>query len=241
MRTSATTPRYHAGLLQYRSLLDEFVLCALHAHVHLPERETAVLVSNHLRPWLPLLVAMSANSPYHRGRDTGYAGWRAVIRGCFPCLGPPPYATSLDEYEHLAAARTATEAMPEPGMPFWDVRPNPHPPTLEVRTMDVLPDTDDTVAKTLIIRALVTTSASSVAEVPRGRGLPAVRTGVAWKVVEYRCPLLGQRTIEAHTISTVRVAPGNLPNPYGLTGPWAVSSLPHESGADTPQTASRSA
>lgn len=212
-------PRYRAGLLQYRRLLDEFVLCALHAHVHLPDRETAD----------------------HRGRDTGHAGWRAVIRGCFPCLGPPPYAASLDAYEHLASAMAATEAMPEPGMPFWDVRPNPHPPTLEVRTMDVLPDTDDTVAMTLIIRALVTTSASSVAEVPRGRGLPAARTGVAWKVVEYRCPLLGQRTIEAHTISTVRVAPGNLPNPYGLTGPWAVSSLPHESGADTPQTASRSA
>ncbi|MEU8584759.1 carboxylate-amine ligase [Streptomyces abikoensis] len=119
-------PRYRAGFLQYRRLLDEFVLCALHAHVHLLDRETTVLVSNHLRPWLPLLVAMSANSPYHRGRDTGYAGWRAVIRGCFPCLGPPPYAASLDAYEHLASAMAATEAMPEPGMPFWDVRPNPH-------------------------------------------------------------------------------------------------------------------
>ncbi|MGK5543754.1 carboxylate-amine ligase [Streptomyces sp. URMC 127] len=165
-------PRYRAGVLQYRSMLDDFAVCAFHAHVHLPDRETAVLTCNHLRPWLPLLVAMSANSPYHRGRDTGYAGWRAVIRSRFPCLGPPPYAASLAEHERLATAMAATEAMLDPGMPFWDVRPNPHLPTLEVRAMDVLPDVADTVALTLLIRALVATAASRAAA-----GDPGPRTG----------------------------------------------------------------
>ncbi|AZQ69859.1 MULTISPECIES: carboxylate-amine ligase [Streptomyces] len=194
-------PRYRAGLLQYRRLLDQFVLCAFHAHVHLPDRETAVLVSNHLRPWLPLLVAMSANSPYHHGQDTGYASWRAVIRSCFPCLGPPPYAASLDEYGHLATAMAATEAMLEPGMPFWDVRPNPHLPTLEVRTMDVLPDTDDTVAMTLIIRALVTTAASRVAD-----GDPGPRVGAEllraayWRAARDGWPGQGLDTLTGHVL-----------------------------------------
>ncbi|GAA4888472.1 glutamate--cysteine ligase [Streptomyces coeruleoprunus] len=157
-------PRYRAGVLQYRAMHDDFAVCAFHVHVHLPDREAAVLVGNHVRPWLPLLVAMSANSPFHQGRDTGYASWRSVIRGRFPCLGPPPYAESLADHERLATAIAATEAMLEPGMPFWDVRPNPALPTLEVRTMDVLPDVNDTVALTTLIRALVVTAAERVAD-----------------------------------------------------------------------------
>ncbi|MFF3341175.1 glutamate--cysteine ligase [Streptomyces flavidovirens] len=164
-------PRYRAGADQYRAMLDDFALSALHVHVHLPDREVGVLVTNHLRPWLPLLVAMSANSPFHQGRDTGYASWRAVMRSAFPCLGPPPYAASLEEHQRLAEAMAASEAMLEAGMPFWDVRLNPRLPTLEIRTMDVLPDIDDTVALTSLIRALVVT-----AEAKAVRGDPGPRT-----------------------------------------------------------------
>ncbi len=69
----ADHPRYRAGLDQYRAMLDDFDVCAPHIHVHLPDPERVVLVGNHIRPWLPLLVALSANSPYHQGRATGYA------------------------------------------------------------------------------------------------------------------------------------------------------------------------
>jgi carboxylate-amine ligase len=165
-------PRYRAGTQQYRAMLDDFAVCAFHAHVHLPDRETAVLTGNHLRPWLPLLVALGANSPFHQGRDTGYASWRSVIRGRFPCLGPPPYAESLEEHDRIASAMADTEAMLEPGMPFWDVRPNPRVPTLEIRTMDVLSDVDDTVALTALIRGLVATAVLRVAD-----GDPGPRSG----------------------------------------------------------------
>lgn len=155
-------PRYRASVNQYRAMLDDFAVCAFHAHVHLPDRELGALVSNHLRPWLPLLVAMSANSPFHRGRDTGYESWRSVVRGRFPCLGPPPYAESLDHYERLAAAMQESEALLDAAIPFWDIRPNPRVPTLEIRSMDVLPDIDDTAALTVLIRALVVTAAARV-------------------------------------------------------------------------------
>jgi glutamate---cysteine ligase / carboxylate-amine ligase len=153
-------PRYRAGLEQYRALLDDFVVCSVHIHVHLPDRELAIRVSNHLRPWLPILVALSANSPFGHGIDTGYADWRAVIRSRFPCLGPPPFAESMRQYEQLAAAIASSGAMLDAGMPFWDVRLNPHLPTLEIRTMDVPADVDDTVALATIIRALVMTVAA---------------------------------------------------------------------------------
>jgi carboxylate-amine ligase len=150
-------PRYRAGVAQYRAMLDDFMVCSLHVHVHLPDRELAVRVSNHLRPWLPILVAVSANSPFHQGNDTGYADWRAVIRSRFPCLGPPPYAESLQQHEELAAAMADSGAMLDAATPFWDIRPNPRLPTMEVRTMDVTADVDDTVALAVLVRALVAT------------------------------------------------------------------------------------
>ncbi|WP_206337430.1 glutamate--cysteine ligase [Streptomyces sp. Z26] len=148
-------PRYRAGVAQYRAMLDDFAISALHVHTHCPDREAAVLAANHLRPWLPLLVATAANSPYHDGTSTGYASWRAVVRGRFPCLGPPPYAESARAYDELAEAMARSEAVLEAGLPFWDVRPNPHHPTVEVRCMDVLPDVADTVALAALVRALV--------------------------------------------------------------------------------------
>jgi carboxylate-amine ligase len=151
-------PRYRAGVRQYRAMLDDFMVCSLHVHIHLPDRELAVRVSNHLRPWLPLLVAVSANSPFHQGNDTGYADWRAVIRSRFPCLGPPPYAESLRHHQELATAMADSGAMLAADTPFWDIRPNPRLPTVEIRTMDVTADLDDTVALAILVRAMVATA-----------------------------------------------------------------------------------
>jgi glutamate---cysteine ligase / carboxylate-amine ligase len=158
----ADHPRYRAGVAQYRAMLDDFMVCSTHVHVFLPDRELAVRVSNHLRPWLPLLIAASSNSPFHQGNDTGYADWRAVIRSRFPCLGPPPYAESLCHHEELAAAIADSGAMLNAATPFWDIRPNPKLPTLEIRSMDVVADIDDTVALAVLIRALVSVAADKV-------------------------------------------------------------------------------
>ncbi|MEO3759320.1 glutamate--cysteine ligase [Mycobacterium sp. B14F4] len=151
--------RYRAGRAQYRAMLDDFAVCSVHVHVHVPDPELAIRVCNHLRQWLPTLLAVSANSPFSDGADTGYADWRAVVRSRFPCLGPPPYVESLRHYEELAAAIAESGAMLHARMPFWDVRPNPVWPTVEIRTMDVAADVDDTVALATMVRALVMTVA----------------------------------------------------------------------------------
>jgi glutamate---cysteine ligase / carboxylate-amine ligase len=175
-------PRYRAGVAQYRAMLDDFAVCAQHVHVHLPDRERAVLVGNHLRPWLPLLVALAANSPFHQGVDTGYADWRTVIRSRFPCLGPPPYAESLQHHEQLAVRIAESGAMLDAQTPFWDIRPNPRLPTLEIRSMSVAADVDDAVALAVLIRALVTTAAAKVAAgEPGPRPVSEVLRAAYWR------------------------------------------------------------
>ncbi|MFF8842167.1 glutamate--cysteine ligase [Streptomyces sp. NPDC015127] len=164
-------PRYRAGIRQFGAMLDDFTVCSAHVHVHVPDRETAVLAGNHVRPWLPLLVAMSANAPYFHGRDTGYASWRTVVRLRFPALSAPPYAESLAHYERLTAALEASEAMLDANNPFWDLRPNPRVPTLEVRVMDVPADPADTAALAALVRALVVRSVALVRQ-----GDPGPRT-----------------------------------------------------------------
>jgi glutamate---cysteine ligase / carboxylate-amine ligase len=185
-------PRYRAGVAQYRAMLDDFMVCSLHVHVHLPDRELAVRVGNHLRPWLPLLLALSANSPFHYDVDTGYADWRAVIRSRFPCLGPPPYAESLGHHEELAAAIADSGAMLDATIPFWDIRPNPHVPTLEIRSMDVVADIDDTVALAVLVRALVATSAATaLAGVPGPRPSSELLRAAYWRAARDGWPGCG--------------------------------------------------
>jgi carboxylate-amine ligase len=184
---------------QYRAMLDDFDISAMHVHVHLPERELAVLVANHLRPWLPLLVALSANSPFCDGRDTGYADWRAAIRGRFPCLGPPPYAESLRHHEEIASAIAASGAMLAPDLPFWDIRPNPLFPTIEIRCMDVVADVEDAVALTMLVRAMVTSALARVragdpgpracSELLRSAYWRAARDGWSGSVID---PVIGE-------------------------------------------------
>jgi carboxylate-amine ligase len=196
-------PRYHAGREQYRAMLDDFAVSSVHIHVHLPDRELAVRVGNHLRPWLPLLIALSANSPFYHGNDTGYADWRAVIRSRFPCLGPPPYAESLAHHEELAAAVADSGAMLDASLPFWDVRLNPRLPTLEVRTMDVPADIEDTVALAVLTRALVMTlTEKASAGDPGPRQSSETLRAAYWRAARDGWSGVGVDAMTGHILST---------------------------------------
>ncbi|MCF6473758.1 YbdK family carboxylate-amine ligase [Nonomuraea sp. MG754425] len=151
-------PRYDLGIDNYRALHDEQAICAGHVHVHVPDRERAVLVCNHLRPWLPALIALTSNSPFWAGRDTGYAGWRVLSWSKWPVAGPPPYLESLGHFEELVAALTESGALVDPATIFWDARPSSRLPTVEVRVSDVPASAAESVLLALVVRALVTVS-----------------------------------------------------------------------------------
>ena len=157
-------PRYRTMAERYGRLVEEQEVCGCHVHVGVADHETAVLVCNHVRVWLPTLLAATANSPLHRGRDTGYASWRAIMASRWPCAGPPPRFTSAEHYDAIVAMMIDSGNILDPGMVYWDVRPSAHLPTVEVRVSDVPATVDETVLLAMLVRALVATAEREVRE-----------------------------------------------------------------------------
>src|SRR5258708_5648713 len=149
-------------------------VCAGHVHVGVPDRETAVQVGNYLRPWLPALLALTANSPIHRGVDTGFASWRSIMLSRWPCSGPPPWFASVEHYDAVVEEMVEGGVILDEGMINWDVRPSAHLPTVEVRVSDVPATVDETVLLATVVRALVMTALRSIS---RGGGAPKITPG----------------------------------------------------------------
>ncbi|MGW0480780.1 carboxylate-amine ligase [Nonomuraea sp. NPDC003214] len=164
--------RYEQGRVLYRALQDEISICALHVHVDVPDEEHAVYVGNHLRPWLPTLIALAANSPFFVGRDTGYASWRVISWGRWPVSGAPPYFPTFADYELALRALAESGALMDPKTVFWDARPSPKLPTVEVRVADVPLDVSDSLTIIGLVRGLVVTSLAAVARGDRGLPVP---------------------------------------------------------------------
>ncbi|MFG3439789.1 glutamate--cysteine ligase [Nonomuraea sp. NPDC047897] len=165
--------RYEQGRVIYRALQDEICICALHVHVDVPDEEQAVYVGNHLRPWLPTLVALAANSPFFAGRDTGYASWRVISWSRWPVAGAPPYFPSYADYQGALRALTESGALMDAKTVYWDARPSPRLPTVEVRVADVPLDVGDSLTLIGLVRALVVTALADVARGDRGLPVPA--------------------------------------------------------------------
>jgi carboxylate-amine ligase len=150
--------RYQRMEARYGLLAREQSVCGCHVHIDVPDKETAIRVSNHLRPWLPALLALTANSAIYLGSDTGFASWRSIMWSRWPCSGPPPYFESAAHYDALVAMLIASGSIMDERMVYWDVRPSSHLPTVEVRISDVPLTIDETVLLATLIRALVMTA-----------------------------------------------------------------------------------
>lgn len=145
--------------------------CAGHLRVGVPDRETAVQVCNHLRVWLPVVQALTANSPLSVGSDTGHASWRAVQLAARPGAGPTPVFASAAEYDRTVAVLVAAGVAPDPTTVRWYARPSDGYPGVELRVGDVCPTVDDTVLVAGLVRALVGTL---VQDVRAGMATPRV-------------------------------------------------------------------
>ncbi|GAA3463062.1 glutamate--cysteine ligase [Saccharothrix longispora] len=157
-------PRYRRLGDTFGRLAAEHAICGCHVHVEVPDRETAVRVCNHLRRWLPVLLALTANSAVHDGVDTGYASWRSVLASRWHCSGAPPHFESVAHYDELVAMMIGTGSVLDEGMVYWDVRPSHHLPTVEVRVSDVPATVEETALLAALVRALVMTALDAVRE-----------------------------------------------------------------------------
>ncbi|WP_431876654.1 carboxylate-amine ligase [Amycolatopsis sacchari] len=148
----------------YRGMVADYEACGCHVHVGMPDRETGVAVLNHLRPWLPALLALSANSPFDHGRDTGYGSWRMVQQSRFPGSGVPPYFADLAAYDDEVARLVDCGALVDEAMSFWLVRLSSRLPTIEFRVADTALTVDEAVLQALLSRALVRRALADLAE-----------------------------------------------------------------------------
>ena len=128
---------------------------ALHVHVAVPSAAAAMAAANQLSAHLPMLLALSANSPYWQGRDTGLASTRTPLFQAFPRVGIPRAFTSYAEWVQTVDLLVRCQAIPDHSHLWWDVRLQPRYGTVEVRIMDAQASVEQTAALTALVQCLV--------------------------------------------------------------------------------------
>ncbi len=165
--------RYERMMAEFGQTAWEQLTCGCHVHVAVDGDVEGVAVLDRIRVWLPVLTALTANSPFWYDRDTGYASFRSQAWSRWPSAGiNGPYG-SPEGYHRLIADLLATEAVLDEGMIYFDARLSARWPTVEVRVSDVALRVEDAVLLAGLVRGLVETAAR---DWRAGRPAPDVRT-----------------------------------------------------------------
>jgi carboxylate-amine ligase len=143
----------------YAMTAQEQLTCGCHVHVSIESEEEGVAVLDRIRPWLPPLLALTANSPFWQGRDTGYCSYRRQVWGRWPSSGPTELFGTPEVYHATVDTMLGTGTLIDEGMVYFDARLARHFPTVEIRVADVCLRVNDAVLLASLIRALVETAA----------------------------------------------------------------------------------
>ncbi|MFF3095196.1 glutamate--cysteine ligase [Streptomyces cyaneofuscatus] len=157
--TIGTGERYDWMAERYGLTAQEQLTCGCHVHVSVESDEEGVAVLDRIRGWLPVLLALSANSPFWQAQDTQYASYRSRVWGRWPSAGPVGLHGSAERYHEQVKALVGTGVLKDEGMVYFDARLSANYPTVEVRIADVCLDPADTVLLATLVRALVETAA----------------------------------------------------------------------------------
>lgn len=148
-------PRYDEIITELQDTARSNLIFGLHVHVAIHDRHMALHVANSLRYFLPHIFALSTNSPFWEGRNTGFKSFRTKVFDKFPRTGIPDYFDSLSEYDNYINLLIKTRCIDNAKKIWWDLRCHPFFPTLEVRICDVPMTAKETIAITALIQALV--------------------------------------------------------------------------------------
>ncbi|MFC9815204.1 glutamate--cysteine ligase [Streptomyces virginiae] len=159
---------------QFGLTAQEQLTCGCHVHVSVASDEEGVAVLDRIRPWLAVLMAMSANSPFWQGEDTGYAGYRSRVWNRWPSAGPVDVFGSADRYHEQVRAMIGTGVLRDEGMIYFDARLSATYPTVEVRVADVCLDASTPVLLAALVRGLVETASRAWQD-----GQPPARVGTS--------------------------------------------------------------
>ena len=147
--------RYQEIVKDMQLLARANLIFGLHVHVGIPDRDSAIQVMNQTRYFLPHIYALSVNSPFWVGRNTGLKGYRLKVFERFPRTGIPDAFESLSEYEDYCKLLVKTGCIDNPKKIWWDIRLHPFFNTLEMRVCDAQSRVDDTLAMAALIQAII--------------------------------------------------------------------------------------
>jgi glutamate---cysteine ligase / carboxylate-amine ligase len=147
--------RYRALVEMLQYIARRELVFGMHVHVAVPSPEACLAVMEGVLIELPVLLALSTNSPFWRGEATGLQSTRSQIFASFPRSGLPPRFESYQDYADAVGFMEATGAIADYTHLWWDVRPHPRFGTLEIRVMDVQTRVEDTVALAAYVQCLV--------------------------------------------------------------------------------------
>lgn len=156
-----SSPRYQRMVDDFGLAAEEQLTCGCHVHVHIESEAEGVAVLDRIREWLPCLLALSTNSPFWQGRDSGYASFRSQIWHRWPSAGPTELFGTPESYHATTQAMIESKTLLDLGMVYFDARLSREHPTVEVRVADVCLLADDAVLLAALTRALVETAARS--------------------------------------------------------------------------------
>ena len=147
---------------RYKNIVEDMQLVAranlifgLHVHIGVEDRETAIHMMNHARYFVPHILALSTNSPFWLGMNTGLKSYRCKVFDKFPRTNIPDYFPSWGEYENFIKLLIKTGCIDNAKKIWWDIRPHPFFNTIEFRVCDIPMRVDETIALAALIQATV--------------------------------------------------------------------------------------
>jgi glutamate---cysteine ligase / carboxylate-amine ligase len=174
------------------------VTFATHVHLGMPSGAEALTLMRELKPFLPLLVALSASSPFWHGSDTGFAAFRQRVLAASRTYGIPPDFPDWPAFQRFYSAMTRAGVLGSVRDIHWDLRPSPHFGTLEVRVMDAQPTLAEALALAALLRALVRFLQAS-----RGSWRPpAALAPQPWWILRDNCFIASRDGLEACLIAS---------------------------------------
>jgi glutamate---cysteine ligase / carboxylate-amine ligase len=184
--TATEDDRYARMADRFGLLARQQLTCGQHVHVSIESRAEGVAVLDRIGPWLPILLALSTNSPLWQGRDTDYSSFRTIMWGLWPTSGPTGLFHDEAGYDAAIADLIATGAAMDDGMIYFDARMSARYPTVEIRVPDVCTNVDDAALLAAICRALVDTAASHWrAGLPAPGVVPQLQRAAVWRAARF--------------------------------------------------------
>ena len=147
--------RYRNLVADLQYVARRLLIFGMHIHVGIPDRELRIDTMNQIGYFLPHILALSSSSPFWMGDNTGLKSYRSIVFSELPRTGIPDRFNSAAEYDHFIQTMIRTGCMDEPTKIWWDVRPHPRFPTLELRICDCITKIDEIVAIVALVKAVV--------------------------------------------------------------------------------------